>query len=71
MLRVWFHRSRAVAWVLVGVASFLLGWTDSVTLVLIASLYANVVTDWGAAEAADNREVLRRIASLEKKVEED
>lgn len=70
MLKVWFHRGRAMAWVLIGVASYLFGWTESVTLVLIASLYANVVSDWGAAEAADNREVLRRIASLEKKMED-
>jgi hypothetical protein len=54
--------------VVIGAVSFWFGWTESVTLVLIASLYANVVGDWGAAEAADNREVLERLDELEKRL---
>lgn len=64
--KVWFHRSRAVVWLIVGALSFPLGWANSVALVWIASLYANVVTDVGAAEAADDREVLERLDRLEK-----
>ena len=62
--KVWFHRSRAICWAIVGVASFPLGWADSVVLVWIASLYANIATDIGSAEAADDREVLDQLAAI-------
>lgn len=61
---VWFHRARAVGWAVIGAVSFPLGWADSVVLVWIASVYANTVSDWGAAEAADNREVLDELAAI-------
>lgn len=64
--KVWFHRSRAVVWLIVGALSFPLGWANSVALVWIASLYANVFTDLGAAEAADDRQVLERLDRVEK-----
>lgn len=57
-VKVWFHRSRAIVWGVLGVISFALGWQNSVALVWAASLYANISTDWGAAEAADDRELL-------------
>lgn len=60
-LKVWIHRSRAIVWAIVGALSFPLGWANSVVLVWIASLYANVSTDWGNGEAADNRELLDRL----------
>lgn len=63
--KVWFHRSRAVVWMIVGALSFPLGWANSVALVWVASLYANVVTDIGAAEAADDRTILARLDRLE------
>lgn len=63
--KVWFHRSRAILWVILGVASFPLGWANSVALVWAASVYANVLTDIGAAEAADDREVLARLDRIE------
>lgn len=56
-----FHRVRAGLWILIGATSFIFGWYDKVTLVWIASLYANVVSDWGAAEAADDRKVTELI----------
>lgn len=66
---MWFHRSRAIAWVVVGVLSFVYGWQNSVALVWLASLYANVVSDWTAAEAADDSAVLEKLAELERKIE--
>jgi hypothetical protein len=63
--KVWFHRSRALIWVIVGVLSFIYDWSDSVTLVWIASLYANVVSDIGAAEASDDRAVTGRLDRIE------
>lgn len=64
--RVHFHRARAAAWVAIGAASFALGAADSVALVWIASLYANVVSDLGAAEAADDRAVVERLDRIER-----
>lgn len=50
--RVWFNRLSAIGWAVAGVAAFPLGWAYSVAFVTIASIYANVKTDWGAAESA-------------------
>lgn len=62
--KVWFHRSRAVAWGFVGIASFVFNFTNSVMLVWIASLYANVVSDISAAEAADDRETIKLLKDI-------
>ncbi len=62
--QVWFFRGRALVWVAVGAWSFLAGQADSVTLVWIASLYANVATDLGGAAAADDRRVLDELAAI-------
>lgn len=69
--RVWFHRARAACWVIVGILSFVFGWYDSITLVWIASLYVNVVSDLGAAEAADDREILQRLDRIERAIRGD
>lgn len=63
--RVWFHRSRAITWALVGVLSFVFGWQNSVVLVWLASVYANVISDWTAGEAADDRKLIDRLAHIE------
>lgn len=63
--RVWFHRSRAIVWAIIGVISFPLGWANSVVLVWIASVYANVVSDLGAAEASDDRDICERLDRIE------
>lgn len=62
--KVWFHRSRALGWLGLGIASFIMGWQNMVSLVWGASVYANVVSDWSAAEAADDREIIKAIQSL-------
>ncbi len=64
-VKVWFHRSRAIVWALLGIVSFPLGWANSVALVWAASVYANVLTDVGAAEAADDRQILERLDRIE------
>lgn len=68
--RVWFHRISAFGWALAGIMSFPLGWAASLAFVVIASVYANVKSDWGAAEAADDREVLERLDRLQATVDE-
>ncbi len=66
--RVWLHRGRAVAWVVFGVVSASLGWANSIALVWFASVYANVVSDWGAGEAADDSAVLARFDAMDRKL---
>jgi hypothetical protein len=62
--RVWFHRSRSIAWVLITLVA--LRWfPNSVAFVIIMSGYANVVSDWGAAEAADDRAMSERLDRIE------
>lgn len=63
--RIWIHRTRAIGWIITGALSFLFGFAHSITIVWIASLYANVVSDWTAGEAADNREIMARLDHLE------
>lgn len=62
--RVRFARLRAFAWALVGAVSFPLGWANSVVLVWIASVYANVASEIAAGEAADDDAVISEIRAL-------
>ena len=61
---VWFHRASAILWALTLPAA-LKWWPQSVAFVIVASVYANVKSDWGAAEAADDREVVERLERIE------
>lgn len=62
--RTRFARTRALAWAVAGVVSWPLGWANSVALVWLASVYANVESGIAAGEAADNRAVLVELAKL-------
>ena len=68
MGRIRLHRTLAACWLLIGAASFWMGWQDSVVLVWIASVYANVVGEWSAAEAADDRAILAEVKKLRAEV---
>ena len=46
-----FHRWAAVAWSVFAVPT-VIWWRDSIVLVLLISIYANVVGHWSAYEAA-------------------
>lgn len=67
--RVLLHRADAAFWVVLGAVSFPIGWANSVVLVWIASVYANVKSGWSAAEAADNREVLAELRRVCERLE--
>lgn len=67
--KVWFHRVSALAWALTLLPA-LKWWPDSVAFVIAASVYANVKSDWGAAEAADDRDVLDRLDRIERLLRE-
>jgi len=62
--RVRFARLRAIAWAVVGIISFPLGWANSVVLVWIASVYANFASELAAGEAADDEAVLSEVRAL-------
>jgi hypothetical protein len=64
-VKVWFHRTRAAFWLVLACLVFPLGWEESIALVILASLYANFTGDWGAAEAADDRELVGRLKRIE------
>lgn len=64
--RIWFHRGRAIGWVFLGAATFIFGFQDSVVMVWIASVYANVVSDWTAGEALDHKDITKRLDRIEK-----
>lgn len=61
---VWFHRARGVAWAFFGLISFMMGWQNNISLVWFASVYANALTDWGAGEAADDRELHAKLDKI-------
>lgn len=67
--RVRLARLRAIAWAIVGAVSFPLGWANSVVLVWIASVYANVASEVAAGEAADDEAVLTELRELRRQVD--
>lgn len=64
-MRVWLHRTLALAWIAFGVLSVLMGWQESVALVWFASVYANTVGHWSASEAADDHTLTDRLDRIE------
>lgn len=63
--RVWTHRAIAAMWVLLAVPA-VLWWKTSILFVILVSLWANMAASLSAAEAADDREILRRLDRVEK-----
>jgi hypothetical protein len=66
---VLFHRASAVLW-FVALIPALMWWKESLIFVIIASVYANVKSDWGAGEAADDHCVLDRLDEIEALIRE-
>ncbi len=65
---VLFHRVSAAVWAALLVPA-LLWWQESILFVIAASIYANVKSDIGAANAADDREVLVRLDRIEARLD--
>jgi hypothetical protein len=64
-VKLWWHRGRAIAWVVIGVAAFPLGWQDAIWLLWLASVYANAESAWSTGQAADHRDLTRRLDRIE------
>ena len=67
--KIYFNKTTAILWVILGVVSFFVGWKDAVWFVVAASVYANVKADWSTAEAADDRELKELLRQLLEAVE--
>jgi hypothetical protein len=65
-----FARARAILWLGLGVLSWPLGWMNSVALVWMASVYANVESGFATGEAADDQVVTKRLDTHEKLLRE-
>lgn len=57
------HQGLAIGWALMLIPAWL-WWQESILFVIVASVYANAVGEWSAAEAADDRVVLGEIRQL-------
>jgi len=66
--RVWFHRTVAFLWLAFGLISFWQGWQELIALVWFASVYANLVGHWSAAEAADDHTITDHLDGIERKL---
>lgn len=68
--RVWFNRLSAIGWAVAGVAAFPLGWAQTVAFVTVASIYANVKTDWGTAESAKAADLAKEVKEIKAMLKE-
>jgi len=67
--KVWFHRSRALFWLVAGLLSFPLGWANAVWFVTVASIYANIESGWATSEAADDSAVLAALEDIKERLD--
>lgn len=63
--KIWFNKTAAVVWTVVGVASFFTGWAYTIWFVVACSIWANVFSSWSTAEAIDDRVLLRKLITIE------
>jgi hypothetical protein len=69
--RVWIHRGATIVCVLLAIPG-ILWWKDSILFVIMLSLATQAWTSYGAAEAADDRQLsgrLDQIEALDKRIE--
>jgi hypothetical protein len=62
--RVWLHRTLALVCVALAYPA-IRWWRDSILFVILLSLATQASTSWGAAEAADDDELARRLDRIE------
>jgi hypothetical protein len=66
--RVLFHKCCSITWVLLLIPS-ILWWHSSILWVIAISIYANIKSDWAAAEAADDRVVMGELQKMRAELE--
>lgn len=62
--KVWTHRAVALFFVLLTYPA-IRWWQNSILFVILLSLATQASTEWGAAEAADDRDVADRLDRIE------
>jgi hypothetical protein len=67
--RVWIHRAATILCLLLAVPG-VLWWRNSILFVIMLSLATQAWTSYGAAEAADDREVTDRLDRIEALLEQ-
>lgn len=65
-----FSLSRVLFWLCLLLPSYFFGWVYSVAFVSVCSLYANVASDFAAYRADKNTDILKRLSSIEAKVDQ-
>jgi hypothetical protein len=63
-----FNRASAAFWLVLGVVAQFTGLSSSIPMLWFASVYANVKSDVGAAEAADNGEVMDLLREMNERL---
>jgi hypothetical protein len=67
--RVLFHKCSSVTWMVLLIPSWL-WWNSSILWVITISIYANIKSDWAAAEASDDHKVREEINELKTMINE-
>ena len=70
-MNIWWHRGRAIFWIVLGVAAFLFNWQNSIVLLWLASVYANVESALSTAAAADNSDLIARLERIERLLDDE
>lgn len=68
--RIWWHRSRAIFWIVLGAIAFRFNWQNSIALLWLASVYANVESAWSTAAATDDSDLIARLERIERLLDE-
>lgn len=67
---MWIHRAAALFFVALAIPACL-WWKESILFVILLSLATQASTEWGAAEAADDRTILDRLDRIEALLERE
>lgn len=65
-----FSLSRVVFWIFITCLGVIFGWIYSVAFVSVCSLYANIASDFASWRADRNTEILKRLETIEKKLDD-
>ena len=67
--KILFNKGSAIFWVCLGALSFVFGWYDILAFTWVASVYANIKSDWATAEAVDDREIIQQLKDIKSQLE--
>lgn len=65
-----FSLARASFWIALIGPSVIIGWVYSVAFVAACSIYANAASDFASWRADRNKEIMKRLETIESKIDE-